>query len=68
MLEFMEVMNLSAFSDELDKEIEKRVEAMESGDHKYPPRFRKGDWIGFGVVTVISLISSVWVIIYGANM
>lgn len=59
---------MSSFSEELDKEILARIEEMESPEFKYPPRFRKGDWIGFAIVAAVCLIGSVGVIIHGANM
>jgi len=60
-------MDLS-FSEELNKEILSRIELMESPDYQYPPRFRKNDWIGFGLVLAACLIGVVGVVIYSGAM
>ena len=34
-------------------ELERRIALMESDDYEYPPRLRKGDWIGFIIVVIV---------------
>lgn len=36
-------------------ELIRRVELLESEDYEYPPRLRKGDWIGFLIVVIVCL-------------
>lgn len=36
-------------------ELIRRVELLESEDYEYPPRLRKGDWIGFLMVVIVCL-------------
>ena len=59
---------MSSFSDELNRDILERVEAIESPDYKYPPRIKKADYIGFALLAVVCLAGSVAVILYGANL
>ena len=59
---------MSSLSDELDKEILARIETIESPDYKYPPRFKKSDYIGMALMGVVCFIGSVAVIIYSYGM
>ena len=34
-------------------ELERRISLLESEDYEYPPRLKKGDWIGMLIVAVV---------------
>ena len=34
-------------------ELERRIALLESEDYEYPPRLKKGDWIGMLIVAVV---------------
>ena len=36
-------------------ELERRLALMESEDYPYPPRLKKGDWLGFLLVVLVCL-------------
>ena len=59
---------MSSFSEEIDREIEERIAAIESPDYEFPKRFNKADWTGIAVLTAVCLIGSIGVIIYGAGV
>lgn len=42
---------------QLDKEIEKRIQAMESKDYKFAQRFSKKDYIITAVVVIVCLVA-----------
>lgn len=35
------------------KELERRIDLLESDDYEYPPRLQKRDWFGFLVVVIV---------------
>lgn len=52
------------YENKLDKEIEKRISIMESGDYSFAKRFSRRDYIITAVVTVLCIIT----LILGANL
>ncbi len=54
-------MSEDNFQDNLDREIEKRINIMESPDYMFPKRFSKADYIS----SVVVVIACIGFIIYG---
>lgn len=51
---------------DINAEIEKRIKEMESSDYVFPIRLKKGDWLGFLCLIILSAATIIGLIIFCA--
>ncbi len=55
---------MSSFLEQLSREIDLRIEEIESPDYQYPKRIRKADWIGLFLVVLVSAAIIIGLVVY----